>query len=139
MKTVIFVLICLLCLSGCGIKKESYKEVAVPVKEYIYKDREVLRVDTVIQSDSVFMLVKGDTLIKERYKTIYKVRFDSIYVRDTAYIEKPITIREATVVTRSKIPSWMWAVTCLPILFIIVSSGGFKRVLKFFGNLFYNI
>ncbi len=139
MKTVIFVLICLLCLSGCGVKKESYKEVAVPVKEYIYKDREVLRVDTILQSDSVFMLIKGDTLIRERYKTVYKVRFDSIYIRDTAYIEKPITIRETTVVTRTKIPLWMWAVTFVPILFILARSGGFKRVLKFFGNLFYNI
>ena len=139
MKTVIYVLVCALCLSGCGVKKESYKEVAVPVKEYIYKDREVLRVDTILQSDSVFMMIKGDTLIKERYKTVYKVRFDSIYIRDTAYIEKPVTIREATTITRTKIPLWMWVVTFVPILFILARSGGFKKVLKFFGNLFYNI
>ena len=139
MKAFIFVLICLLGLSGCGVKKTTYKEVAVPVREYIYKDREVLRVDTILQSDSVFMLIKGDTVIRERYKTLYKVRYDSIYIRDTAYIEKPVTIREATTITRTKIPLWMWVVTFVPILFILVRSGGFRRVLKFFGNLFYNI
>ena len=109
MRTIIFILLCLISLSGCRTSREAYKEVPVPVKEYVYKDRDVLRVDTVLQKDSVYVRLKGDTLLIEKFRTVYKVQKDSIHQRDTIYIEKPVTIKEKEVVTKeSLIPFWAY-------------------------------
>ena len=104
-------LLCLICLSGCRTSRDAYKEVPVPVpvKEYVYKDRDVLRVDTVLQKDSVYVRLKGDTLLIEKFRTVYKVQKDSIHQRDTVYIEKPVRIKEKEVVTKeSLIPFWAY-------------------------------
>ena len=109
MRAIIFILLCLICLSGCRTRREAYKEVPVPVKEYVYKDRDVLRVDTILQKDSVYVRLKGDTLLIEKFRTVYKVQKDSIHQRDTVYIEKPVTIKEKEVVTKeSLIPFWAY-------------------------------
>lgn len=110
MRAIIFILLCLICLSGCRTSREAYKEVLpVPVKEYVYKDRDVLRVDTILQKDSVYVRLKGDTLLIEKFRTVYKVQKDSIRQRDTVYIEKPVTIKEKEVVTKeSLIPFWAY-------------------------------
>ena len=106
-----FILLCLICLSGCRTSREAYKEVPVPVKEYVYKDRDVLRVDTVLQKDSVYVRLKGDTLLIEKFRTVYKVQKDSIHQRDTVYIEKPVTIKEKEVVTKeSLVPFWVYLI-----------------------------
>lgn len=81
--------ICLL-LGGCT------KTVYVPVENTVYSTDTVyeamVRVDSVIQRDSVAVVQKGDTVlitrwhdryrVRQRTDTVYKAKMDSVYVRE---------------------------------------------------------
>ena len=68
------------------------KTVYVPVESVRveYQDR-YLR-DSIYRYDSVYFVVKGDTVYLEKYKTLYKDRFihDSIFIKDTIRIPYPV-------------------------------------------------
>lgn len=71
-----------------------------------YVDR--FRVDSIHEKDSVFVLVKGDTVYRDRTKTVYRDRYsrDTIYVsqRDTILDPYPVEI----VKERYRVPKSMW-------------------------------
>lgn len=87
-------------LVGC----QSVKYVEVPVEKikYVNKTDTLLRTDSILTRDSVWMLVKGDTIVKEKYKYVdrlkyvYKTTHDTIYQRvdstivKVEYVEKPM-------------------------------------------------
>lgn len=72
-------------LAGCASVK--YVPVETVRTEIQYKDR--LQRDSVHVKDSVFLLIKGDTVFRDRWHTVYK---DKV-VRDTAYVCKNDSIR----------------------------------------------
>lgn len=91
----VFLLVCI--LVGC----RSVRIVEVPVvhTEYIRHDS-IVR-DSIHQLDSVFVLVKGDTVYKEKYKYIYKDRLfilhDTLSSVDTLTVVKEVEKRLSAV------------------------------------------
>ena len=86
------------------------KTVYVPTEHIVYSTdtvyEAVLRVDSVIQRDSVAVVQKGDTVlitkyrdryrVKERTDTVYKAKTDSVRVREPYPVERPLTKWEQT-------------------------------------------
>lgn len=77
----------ILSLIAFSCRSIQYVPVETVKTETEYVDR--WRRDSVHVRDSVFVLVKGDTVYIDKYKTIYK---DRIF-RDTTYIERIDTTR----------------------------------------------
>lgn len=77
----------ILSLIAFSCRTIQYVPVGTVKTETEYVDR--WRRDSVHVRDSVFVLVKGDTVYIDKYKTIYK---DRIF-RDTTYIERIDTTR----------------------------------------------
>lgn len=81
------------------------KTVYVPTEHTVYNTDTVyyavLRVDSVIQRDSIAVIQKGDTVLitkyRDRYKvkqrtdTVYKAKVDSVYIREPYPIERKLT------------------------------------------------
>lgn len=86
------------------------KTVYVPTEHTVYKTDTVyeaaLRIDSVIQRDSVAVVQKGDTVlitryrdrykVKERTDTVYKAKTDSVRVREPYPVERELTKWEQT-------------------------------------------
>lgn len=98
----ILIVLILLLLSGCKSVKYVPVETVKIEKEYIDKWKR----DSVHVRDSVFVLVKGDTVFKDRWRTVYK----EVYARDTIYRQD--TIREPypveVVKERYRVPKSLW-------------------------------
>lgn len=81
-------LICVLALVGC----RTYVPVTTVKTEY--RDRERIERDTVSVRDSITTFIKGDTVLIDKWHTVYKelVRRDSIYIakHDTATVTKEV-------------------------------------------------
>lgn len=75
-----FFIIAALCLFSCRTIKYVPVETVKTEKEYI--DR--VQRDSIHVHDSVFVLVKGDTVFKDKYHIVYRDRF----VHDTISINK---------------------------------------------------
>lgn len=84
MKTIITCFVIVL-LIGCNSVKHVPVETVKTEKEYVDRWNR----DSVYVRDSVFILVKGDTVFKDRFRIVYKDKL----VRDTAYVSKVDTIQ----------------------------------------------
>lgn len=75
-------------LASCAGTKTIYLPVQSVKIEY--KDR--IKSDSVHVLDSVYFAIKGDTVFKEKYRTIYKDRYnrDSIFINDTIRVPYPV-------------------------------------------------
>lgn len=89
---------------GCKSVKHVPVETVKTEKEYVDRWNR----DSVYIRDSVFVLVKGDTVFKDRYRIVYKDR----YSRDTAYISKVDTIQVAypveVIKEKYRVPKSLW-------------------------------
>ena len=74
---VVLALVCFSCRTKY-ITQTDYKEVPVVMHDTIAKN--IWRIDTTIVKDSVYFAVKGDTIFKERYNTLWKIKvaYDTI-------------------------------------------------------------
>ena len=88
MKKILFFAMIAMLLYSC--KSATY----IPVETTKIDYRDNLIRDSVIRYDSVYVKDKGDTLILERYKYLYKNRIvkDSIFVNDTIRIPYPVEV-----------------------------------------------
>lgn len=83
------------------------KTVYVPVEktktEIEFIDR--MKKDSIYIQDSVFLAIKGDTIYKEKYKTVYKeiIRIDSVRHDSIVYSEVPVPVDVPT----PYYPKWM--------------------------------
>jgi len=72
--------------------------------------------------DSVFVVVRGDSVIKERYKTIYRDR--TSVVRDTVYLDRQTTKEHSEVVRHNNGRFWFWfgvgLVSLLAVVFVVM-------------------
>ena len=59
-----------------------------------YKTRDSIRVDSIYQQDSVYVLVKGDTIYQYRYKYLYKYQYlnrtDTVIKVDSVQVPYPV-------------------------------------------------
>lgn len=83
-----------LILSFIGCTTTKYVEVPVDKVRIEYRDR--IHKDTFFTKDSVFLMIKGDTVFKEKYIYRYKVK----ELRDT--IVKVDTLTQVQVVSNTK-------------------------------------
>ena len=72
----------LMVLAAWGCRAVRYVPVETVKTEKEYIDR--WKRDSIHVLDSVFVLVKGDTVFRDRYKTVYKDRI----LHDTTFIER---------------------------------------------------
>ena len=86
-KTIIFIAIALLC---CACGTTQYIPIETTRTEYCDN---YLR-DSIYLWDSVFIKEKGDTLIVEKYRYLYrdKIVRDSIFINDTIRVPYPIEV-----------------------------------------------
>ena len=100
----ILIVLTLLLLPGCRSIKYVPVETVKTEKEYVDRWNR----DSVYIRDSVFVLVKGDTVFKDRYRIVYKDK----YSRDTAYISKVDTIQVAypveVIKEKYRVPKSLW-------------------------------
>ena len=100
MKTTILLMILLM----LGCKSVKYIPVETIKTKTEYVDR--FKTDSVHVRDSVFVLVKGDTVIKDRWRTVYK----EVYARDTIYRQDTIRVPYPVEVVKEKyrVPKSLW-------------------------------
>ena len=82
---------------------KSIKYVPVETTKTEYRDK-ILR-DSVTRYDSVYMKEKGDTLILERYRYLYKnsIIRDTTIIRDTIQVSYPVEV-----IKQVKVPLSGW-------------------------------
>lgn len=93
MKALIYITIFLMsgiCFTSC----RSIKYVPVETVRTEYKTRDSIRFDSIYQRDSVLLLVKGDTVYKEKYKYLYKYQYlnrtDTVIKVDSVQVPYPV-------------------------------------------------
>ena len=117
-------------LFGCASTK--YVEVPKVHTEYVYKSDTLIKQDSIHIKDSVYVQMKGDTLLIEKWKTAYRdrwrveVKVDSVAVTDT--LTKVVKVNELTHWQQTKISCFPWLMS-----FFLVCVGIFLfRVWKKF-------
>ena len=94
----------ILLMSGC--KSVKYIPVKTTETRTEYVDR--FKTDSVHVRDSVFVLVKGDTVFKDRWRTVYRDRFS----RDTIHVSQRDTIKEPypveVIKEKYRVPRSLW-------------------------------
>lgn len=96
MKQLIYFTI-LLTSAICFVSCRSIKYVPVETVRTEYKTRDSIRFDSIYQRDSVLLLVKGDTVYKEKYKYLYKYQYlnrtDTVIKVDSVQVPYPVEKR----------------------------------------------
>ena len=94
---VVLALVCFSCKTKY-ITQTEYKEVPVVIHDTVAKN--IWRIDTTIVKDSVYLAIKGDTVFKERYNTLWKIKV----AHDTInkFVEKPVEVIHNSVKTETK-------------------------------------
>lgn len=90
--SVLIVLLLLLLLLCCSCTKRIYETQYVEQPVYLHDTlrRTICSHDTTIVKDSVYFAIKGDTIVREKYNTIerIKVAHDTIM----QFVEKPVEV-----------------------------------------------
>ena len=94
---VVLALVCFSCKTRY-ITETEYKEVPVVMHDTVAKN--IWRIDTTIVKDSVYFAVNGDTIYKEKYNTLWriKVAHDTI----NKVVEKPVEVLRTSIKTETK-------------------------------------
>lgn len=128
MKNLLYIILLMLaiCLTSC----RSIKYIPVETVKTEYKTRDSIRFDSIYEHDSIFLVVKGDTVYKEKYR--YKYRYltinktDTVMLTDSVQIPYPVE-KQLTRWQQMKIELGGWAVGVIVILSIVL-------MLKLFRN-----
>ena len=122
MKRLIYIII-LLILAICFV---SCRTQYIPVESVRteYKTRDSIRFDSIYQRDSVYMLVKGDTIYQYRYKYLYRYlttnRTDTILKNDSIPIPYPVEKQLSRWQTiKMELGGWAFGIIILFTLIII--------------------
>ena len=94
---VVLALVCCSCKTKY-ITQTEYKEVPVVMHDTIAQN--IWRIDTTIVKDSVYFAVKGDTIYKERYNTLWKIKVAHDTINKV--VEKPVEVVRQSVKTETK-------------------------------------
>ena len=94
---VVLALVCFSCKTRY-ITETEYKEVPVVMHDTLASN--IWRIDTTIVKDSVYFAIKGDTIYKEKYNTLWriKVAHDTI----NKVVEKPVEVLRTSIKTETK-------------------------------------
>ena len=113
MKTILSLFLALLLLSGCKTKE---------VIRYVPITNTVTKIDsfTILKTDSFREFTKGDTIYKERWRTLYKSRVQIKHDTLTKVIEvaKPYSVEKEVIKYKR---DWIWYMG----LFFVLGAGLF--------------
>lgn len=107
MKRLVYIIM-LLILAICFV---SCRTQYIPVESVRteYKTRDSIRFDSIYQHDSIYTLIKGDTVYQHRYKYLYRYlttnRTDTILKNDS--IRVPYSVEKK--LTDGNLLKWSWA------------------------------
>lgn len=92
MKRLVYIIILLIlavCFTSCRTQYVPVESVRTE-----YKTRDSIRFDSIYQRDSIYTLVKGDTVYQHRYKYLYRYlttnRTDTILKNDSIRVPYPV-------------------------------------------------
>ena len=109
-----------------GIWFASCRTQYVPVETVRteYKTRDSIRYDSIYQRDSVYILVKGDTVYQYRYKYLYRYlttnRTDTVLKTDSIQIPYPVEKQLSRWQSiKMELGGWAFGIIILFILIII--------------------
>ena len=94
---IVLALVCFSCRTKY-ITETEYKEVPVVMHDTVAKN--IWRIDTTIVKDSVYFAVKGDTIYKERYNTLLKIKVANDTINKV--VEKPVEVVRNSFKTEKK-------------------------------------
>ena len=98
-----------------------------------YKTRDSIRVDSVYQQDSVYVLVKGDTIYQYRYKYLYKYQYlnrtDTVIKVDSVQVPYPVE-RKLTRWQSIKMELGGWAFGIIIVMALIIGGWLVYRLRK---------
>ena len=94
---VVLALVCFSCKTKY-ITETEYKEVPVVMHDTAAKN--IWRIDTTIVKDSVYFAIKGDTIYKERYNTLWKIKVAHDTINKV--VEKPVEVLRTSIKTETK-------------------------------------
>ena len=94
---VVLTLVCCSCKTKY-ITNTEYKEVPVVMHDTVAQN--IWRIDTTIVKDSVYFAVKGDTVFKERYNTLWKIKVAHDTINKV--VEKPVEVLRTSIKTETK-------------------------------------
>ena len=122
MKRLIYIIILLIfeiCFVSCRTQYIPVESVRTE-----YKTRDSIRFDSIYQRDSVYMLVKGDTIYQYRYKYLYRYlttnRTDTILKHDSIPIPYPVEKQLSRWQTiKMELGGWAFGIIILFTLIII--------------------
>lgn len=80
------------------ITQTEYKEVPVVMHDTVAQN--IWRIDTTIVKDSVYFAIKGDTIYKERYNTLWKIKVAHDTINKV--VEKPVEVLRTSIKTEEK-------------------------------------
>lgn len=121
MKRLIFVvlLVSAMCFTGC----RTTQYVPVETIKTEYKTRDSIRIDSIYQRDSIYVIDRGDTVYtyKDRYlyKYLYLNRIDTVIKTDSVQIPYPVE-KALTRWQKAKIELGGWAFGVLIMLAIVL-------------------
>mgnify|MGYP005951780501 FL=1 len=122
MKRLVYIII-LLILAACFT---SCRTQYIPVESVRteYKTRDSIRIDSIYQRDSIYTLVKGDTVYQYRYKYLYRYlttnRTDTILKHDSIPIPYPVEKQLSRWQTiKMELGGWAFGIIILFTLIII--------------------
>lgn len=92
MRRLLYIII-LLTLAICFVSCRT-QYVPLETVRTEYKTRDSIRIDSIYQQDSVYVLVKGDTVYQYRYKYLYKYQYlnrtDTVIKVDSVQVLYPV-------------------------------------------------
>lgn len=95
MKALIYITMFL--ISGIWLASCRTQYIPVETVRTEYKARDSIRVDSIYNQDSIYVLVKGDTVYQYRYKYLYKYQYlnrtDTMIKIDSVQVPYPIEKR----------------------------------------------
>lgn len=122
MKRLIYITM-LLTLATCFVSCRT-QYVPVETVRTEYKTRDSIRFDSIYQRDSIYMLVKGDTIYQYKYKYLYRYlttnRTDTILKTDSIQIPYPVEKQLSRWQSiKMELGGWVFVLVIILILLII--------------------
>lgn len=123
MKTLIY--ITMLLMSGVWLSScQSIKYVPVETIRTEYKTRDSIRFDSIYNRDSIYVLVKGDTVYQYKYKYLYKYQYinktDTVIRVDSVQVPYPVEKQLSRWQSlKMKLGGWAFGIIVVFMLFII--------------------
>lgn len=92
MKSLLYIILLTLAIFITSCRSIRYVPVETVRTEY--KTRDSIRIDSIYQQDSVYVLVKGDTVYQYKYKYLYKYQYlnrtDTVIKIDSVQVPYPV-------------------------------------------------